>query len=114
LRRYSEDPNAIQPDFVLVGEIIQHRMVKNSNLETLPSKYRAATREVKNEAWVSTSQSYEQAQQELTQAQRALADAQRRSKKDATAAADMLATAQKKVDDLRKQLDALNPTRSEA
>jgi len=114
LRRYNEDPTAIQPDFVLVGEIIQHRMVKNTNLETLPSKYRAATREVKNEAWVSTSQNYEKAQQELVQAQRALTDAQRRSKKDVAAAADNLATAQKKADDLRKQLDALNPTRSEA
>ncbi|HEX4603737.1 MAG TPA: hypothetical protein VH724_07070 [Candidatus Angelobacter sp.] len=114
IRRYSEDPNAIQPDFVLVGEIIQHRMVKNTNLETLPSKYRAATREVKNEAWLSTSQAFEQAQQELSQAQRALAEAQRRSKKDAATVADNLAAVQKKVDDLRKQMDTLNPTRSEA
>lgn len=114
IRRYSEDPNAIQPDFVLVGEIIQHRMVKNTNLETLPSKYRAATREVKNEAWLNASQMYEQAQQELSQAQRALTEAQRRTKKDAAAAADNVAAAQKKADDLRKQLDSLNPTRAEA
>ncbi len=114
IRRYSEDPNAVQPDFVLVGEIMQHRMVKNTNLETLPSKYRAATREVKNEAWLNTSQMYEQAQQELAQAQRALTEAQRRGKKDATAAADNVAAAQKKTDDLRKQLDSMNPTRAEA
>jgi hypothetical protein len=114
IRRYSEDPSAIQPDFVLVGEIIQHRMVKNTNLETLPSKYRAATREVKNEAWLNVNQMYEQAQQELAQAQRALTEAQRRTKKDAAAAADNMAAAQNKTDDLRKQLDALNPTRAEA
>jgi hypothetical protein len=115
IRRYSEDPNAVQPDFVLVAEILQHRVVKNTNLETLPSKYRAATHEVKNEAWLSTTQAYTQAQQELNQAQRALADTQqRRSKKDAATASDNLAAAQQKADDLRKQLDALNPTRPEA
>jgi hypothetical protein len=115
IRRYSEDPNAVQPDFVLVSEILQHRMVKNTNLETLPSKYRAATHEVKNEAWLSANQAYTLAQQEVSQAQRALADAQqRRNKKDAATATDTLAAAQQKADDLRKQLDALNPTRPEA
>jgi hypothetical protein len=113
VRRYSEDPNAVQPDFILVAEILQHRMVKNTNLETLPSKYRAGTREVKNEAWLNANQAYTQAQQELAQAQRALADAQRRTKKEAAAAADNLAIAQAKADDLRKQIEALNPTRPE-
>jgi hypothetical protein len=115
IRRYSEDPNTVQPDFVLVSEILQHRMVKNTNLETLPSKYRAATHEVKNEAWLSANQAYTLAQQEVSQAQRAVADAQqRRNKKDAGTAADTLAAAQQKAEDFRKQLDALNPTRSEA
>jgi hypothetical protein len=115
IRRYSEDPNAVQPDFVLVSEILQHRMVKNTNLETLPSKYRAATREVKNEAWLNANQAYTQAQQEVSQSQRAVVDAQQRhNKKDAATAADGLAAAQQKADDLRKQLDTLNPTRPEA
>jgi hypothetical protein len=115
IRRYAEDPNAVQPDFVLVSEIMQHRMVKNTNLETLPSKYRAGTREVKSEAWLSSNQAYTQAQQDLTQAQRAVTDAQQRhNKKDVAAATDNLAAAQQKTDDLRKQMDALNPTRPEA
>lgn len=115
IRRYSEDPNAVQPDFVLVSEILQHRMVKNINLETLPSKYRAATHEVKNEAWLSANQAYTLAQQEVSRAQHAVADAQQhRNKKDTATAADGLAAAQQKADDLRKQLDALNPTRPEA
>jgi hypothetical protein len=115
IRRYTEDPNAVQPDFVLVSEILQHRMVKNTNLETLPSKYRAGTREVKSEAWLSSNQAYTQAQQDLSQAQRAVTDAQQRhNKKDIAAATDSLTAAQQKADDLRKQLDALNPTRPEA
>jgi hypothetical protein len=115
IRRYAEDPNAVQPDFVLVSEIMQHRMVKNTNLETLPSKYRAGTREVKSEAWLSSNQAYTQAQQDLAQAQRAVTDAQQRhNKKDVAAATDSLATAQQKTDDLHKQMDALNPTRPEA
>jgi len=115
IRRYSEDPNAVQPDFVLVSEILQHRMVKNTNLETLPSKYRAGTREVKSEAWLTANKAFTQAQQDLGLAQRAVADAQQRhNKKDIAAATDTLATAQQKADDLRKQLDAINPTRPEA
>jgi hypothetical protein len=90
-------------------------MVKNTNLETLPSKYRAATREVKNEAWLTANQSYTQAQQDLTQAQHAVTDAQQRhNKKDLVSATDGLTVAQQKADDLRKQLDAINPTRPEA
>jgi len=111
VRHYVEDPAAVQPDFVLVGEILEHRIVKNTNLETLPSKYRAGTHEVKNEAWVSASQAHALAQQELVQAQRALVDAQQHRKKDVPAATDAVDAAQKKVDQLHKQLDALNPTR---
>jgi hypothetical protein len=115
IRRYTEDPNAIQPDFVLVGEVLQHRMVKNTNLETLPSRYRAGTREVKNETWLSASQAYAQAQRDLDQGQRSLADAQQRhNKKDVTAATDNLAALQKQLDDIKKQLDTLNQTRPEA
>jgi hypothetical protein len=115
IRRYTEDANAIQPDFVLVSEILQHRMVKNTNLETLPSKYRAATHEVKSEAWLKANQQYTEAQQDLAQAQRTLADAQQHhDKKAAAAATDNLAAAQTKVDDLRKQLDTINPTRTDS
>jgi hypothetical protein len=115
IRRYTEDGNAIQPDFVLVSEILQHRMVKNTNLETLPSKYRAATHEVKSEAWLKANGQYTQAQEDLTQAQRALADAQQRhDKKAAATATDNRAAAQAKVDDVRRQLDTINPTRTES
>src|SRR4029077_4943455 len=115
IRRYSEDPNAMQPDFVLIGEVLQHRMVKNTNLETLPSRYRAGTREVKNETWLNVSQAYVQAQRDLDQGQRSLADAQQRhNKRDVMTATENLDALQKKLDDLKKQLDTLNETRPEA
>jgi hypothetical protein len=115
IRRYSEDANGVQTDFVLVSEILQHRMVKNTSLETLPSKYRAATREVKSTAWLTANQAYTQAQQDLNLAQRAVADAQlRHNKKDVATATDTLAAAQQKADDLRKQLETLSPTHPEA
>ena len=78
-------------------------------------KYRAGTREVKNEAWLSVSQSYAQAQRDLDQGQRSLADGQQRhNKSDVMTATDNLAALQKKLDDLKKQLDTLNQTRPEA
>src|SRR5205807_1907201 len=51
VRQTAENPSNAQPGFMLVGEVLQHRLIKNPTLETLPSKYRVGTREVKNEAW---------------------------------------------------------------
>src|SRR5205814_1059373 len=75
LRQVNEsDP--IQPNFLVVAEILDHRVVKNTSLETLQSKYRAGTHDVKNEAWVQANQDFEAAQQQLAVAQRNLSDAQ--------------------------------------
>ena len=69
---------------------------------------------MKSEAGLSANQAYTQAQQDLSQAQRAVTDAQQRhNKKDIATATDGQTAAQQKMDDLRKQMDALNPTRPE-
>jgi len=98
---------ATEPIFLLVGEINEHRIVKNPTLETLQSKYRAGFHEVKNEAWLKTNREYEAAQQDVTSAQHALeqATAQKKKKEMATAK-DALAAAQNKASDLRSKLDA--------
>jgi len=108
------DPDSPQPNFSLIGEILQHRIVKKTSVDTLPSKYRVGVREVKNEAWLKLNDDLTAAQQQLTDAQRALADAQAKHRKpDITAADQSVQAAQKKVDDLRKQLDSTDQTRPE-
>ncbi|HEV3041947.1 MAG TPA: hypothetical protein VHA33_29570 [Candidatus Angelobacter sp.] len=112
VRQSAENPSNAQPGFMLVGEVLQHRLVKNPTLETLPSKYRVGTREVKNEAWVTANRDYETAQAQLTAAQHALTDAQTHNKKKEIAAAtDAVAAAQKEADAKRAQRDSLEPTR---
>jgi hypothetical protein len=105
VRQVKEGADVIQPNFLLIGEILQHRVVKEVNLETLQSKYRTGTHEVKNEAWIQANTAYEAAQQQLTTAQRALADAQAHNKKQIATATDAVNAAQQQVDAARHKLE---------
>ncbi len=116
VRKPAEAADAMQPNFMLVGEVLEHRVVKNANLETPESKYRAGTHEIKNPAWLQAESDYESAQEQLAAAQRALADAQaQRKKKDVVATAnDAVQEAQKHADELHSKLDTTEENRSEA
>jgi hypothetical protein len=111
VRQAAGAPLATEPIFLLVGEINEHRIVKNPSLETLQSKYRAGIREVKNEPWLKLNRQYEAAQQDVTKAQHDFesATAQKKKKEIATTK-DALATAQQKASDIRSQLDATDQT----
>ena len=116
VRKPSDVGDAMQPNFMIVGEVLDHRVVKSVNVEAPQSKYRAATHETKNPGWVQTNNDYVSAQQELATAQRALADAQsQHKKKDVIAAAnDALEQAHKHADELRHQLETTDQNRVEA
>jgi hypothetical protein len=116
VRKPPEAPDLLQPNFLLVGEILEHRVVKNSSLESLPSKYRAGTHEVPNPSWPQVNSDLQAAQQQLAAAQRALADAQAHYKKKEviTAANDAAQQAQQRVDELRHRLETTGQTRVEA
>lgn len=112
VRQPKEGAGGVQPNFLLVGEILEHRVVKDANLETLQSKYRAGTHDVKNEEWSKANDDYLAAQKALQGAQRALPDAH--GKKEAAAANDAVTAAQKNLDDARHKLDTTEPTRTQA
>lgn len=115
VRQPKEGADVIQPNFLLVGEILQHRVVKDVNLETLQSKYRAGTHEVKNDAWVQANSAYEAAQQQLTTAQHALADAQaQHNKKQIASAGDAVTAAQQQVDEAKRKLGSMEQTTSQS
>jgi hypothetical protein len=115
VRQTGDGQSGVQPNFVLTGEILEHRVVKNATLETLQSKYRAGTHDVKSEAWLEAKHDYDTAQQQLTAAQRELteAQAQHRKKEIVSADNDAVAVAQKQVADTRQRLDTTQETRSE-
>jgi hypothetical protein len=113
VRNSSEVEEAPPANFTLVGQVLEHRMVKKVNLEAPESKYRAGAQETKNPAWPQIENDYESAQQQLSAAQHALADAQAQHKKkqviaDAT---DAVQQAQKSVDDLRHKMETTEQSR---
>jgi hypothetical protein len=116
VRKPAEAADAMQPNFMLAGEVLDHRVVKNANLETPQSKYRAGTHEVKNPAWLQAESDYESAQQQLAAAQHALAEAQsQHKKKDVVAAAnEAVQEAQKHADELRNKVETTEQNRVEA
>lgn len=113
VRHAADATDVTQPNFVIVGEILDHRVTKNAALETLSSKYRAGTHEVKNPEWLQVSADYDAAQQQLAAAQHSLADdqAQRKKKEVIAAATDAVQQAQQHADDLRHKLETANQSR---
>jgi hypothetical protein len=115
VRNSSEVEQAQPPIFTLVGQVLEHRMVKNAHLEAPESKYRAGAHEKKNPAWLQIESDYESAQQQLSSAQHALADAQAQHKKKQVIADanDAVQQAQKSVDELRHKLETTEQSRVE-
>jgi|HubBroStandDraft_1064217.scaffolds.fasta_scaffold00010_8 predicted Holliday junction resolvase-like endonuclease len=114
-RNSSEVEEAQHPNFTLVGQVLEHRVVKNAHLEAPESKYREGARETKNPAWLQIESDYESAQRQLSSAQHALADtqAQHEKKQVIADATDSVQQAQKIVDELRHKLETTEQSRVE-
>jgi hypothetical protein len=111
----TEAEESQQSDFTLVGQVLEHRLVKKANLEAPESKYRAGTHETKSPAWLQIESDYESAEEKLSLAQHALADdqAQRKKRQVIADANDTVQQAQKSVDELRHKLDTTEQSRIE-
>src|SRR5262249_24105427 len=78
------------------------------------SRYRASTREVKNEAWLKANREFESAQTALASLQRSLELAvASKKKKDIAAAATAVSIGQKRVEEAHVALDAIDQTRAQ-
>ena len=91
---------AIEPNFQFVGEILQHRTIRNAKKETMQSQYRSGSREIPNEAWNKADQEFEGANLQLQKAQSALAAAQAKNNKKQIEDAD------KSVSDIQATVQA--------
>ena len=112
VRKPSDDD--LRPNFILLGDILEHRVIKNSSLDSPLSRYRAGTHEATNPAWLKTKTDLDSAQDELSSAQHTLLDAQsQRKKKEIAADTETVEKAQKRVDDLQHALDSTEQNRSE-
>jgi hypothetical protein len=116
VRKPPDGGDALQPNFLLVAEVLQHRVVRTEAVEAPESKYRAGTHDAKNAAWLQAQADYDSAQQQLTAAQQALADAQsqHRRKEMLAAASEAVEAAQGHTNDAKRKLDTTDENVSEA
>jgi tetratricopeptide (TPR) repeat protein len=105
------DTTPVDPNFQLVGDVLEHRPVKNIAVDSIDSEYRAAEREVPNEDWNKANRDYEAANLDLQKAQKVLEGTQAHGKKKEIAAATTdVENAQKMVEDAHRKLDSIPKT----
>jgi hypothetical protein len=105
------DATPVEPNFQLVGDVLEHRPVSNVTLDSVESEYRAAERELPNDDWNKANRDYEAANLDLQNAQKVLEGVQAHGKKkDISAATATVDDAQKKVEEAHRKLDAIPRT----
>ena len=110
----SNDVKTAEPNFQLVGDVLQHRPTITPTVEAKESKYRFSSRDVPNEDWNKMNREYEGANQELESAQKALEGAQAHGKKkEISEANDRVTAAEKKVQEAHRKLDSIPKTNPE-
>lgn len=108
--RPGESP-AFEPNFQLIGDVLQHRHMKVPTSKSKESKYRAGEQEIPNENWNKANREYESATLAVQGAQSALQGATARGKKKEIAEANAkFSDAQKRVEEARVKLDAISKT----
>lgn len=107
----ASDTTPVDPNFQLIGDVIDHHSSKAVSVDSLESEYRAAEREVPNEEWNKANRDYEGATLDLQNAQKVLEGAQAHGKKKEIASATTaVQDAQKKVEEAHRKLDSIPRT----
>lgn len=107
----ASDATPVDPNFTLIGDVVEHRPISKPTIESLDSEYRASEREVPNEDWNKANRDYEDANLDLQKQQKVLEGTQAHGKKkEIEAATDAVDAAQKKVSEAHAKLDAIPKT----
>lgn len=107
-----QETTGVQPNFQMVGDVLQHEMTKSEDVEAKESKYRFGQEEVPNEAWNQANREYERANNDLESARSVLEGAQAHGKKGDIKKADQaVQDDEKTVEDLHAKLDMIPKTK---
>jgi hypothetical protein len=105
---------AIQPNFSLVGDVLQNAKSNSIERNAKASKYRSGELEVTDQDWSAANREYESANLDLQTDQRTLEGAEARGKKSQIAEAkSQVEAATKRVEAAHIKLDSLPKTRSQ-
>jgi tetratricopeptide (TPR) repeat protein len=97
----------LEPNFQLLCDIVQHRIVKKVDSQRVPSHYRAGQHEVRNSTWIQAKREMDEAQAEFNSANARAALAMTQKKKLPAEVAQHLQEVTLKVADTRKKLESL-------
>jgi tetratricopeptide (TPR) repeat protein len=104
----SGDNPIVEPNFRLVGDVIQHRKSNSTSSESKESKYLAGEEPIPNDQWNAANREYEAAKMELESARSVLQVATARTKKkEITDAGGKVKAAETKVKADLEKLDSI-------
>jgi hypothetical protein len=107
----SGDSTSVEPDFQLIGDVLDHHSSLIPTVDSLESKFRAAEHESPNEEWNKANRQYESAILELQTAQSVLQGAQPHGKrKEIAEATHRVEEAKKNVEVAHAKLDSISKT----
>ncbi len=105
------DNSTLEPNFQLIGDVLDHRRIMVPSMEPKDSKYRAGQHEIPNEEWNKANREYEAVLLEMQSAQKALAGTRARGKKKEIEAAEQrVSETEKKVGAAHTTLDSISKT----
>lgn len=105
------DATPVDPNFALIGDVLEHRVIPSPKVESITSEYTAGEHEVPNEDWNKANRDYEDATLDLQKQQQILAGAQAHGKKkEISTASDAVDAAKKKVEESHRKLDSIPKT----
>ena len=100
------DAAVTQPNFQLLGDILQHRVEKKMDTERMTSHYRSGQSEIHNPAWLEAKRQNDAAQDDIAKAEELQRTPGRRKKSPAEAEEEMR-TLTSRQSELKKKLDSL-------
>ena len=105
------DNPVVEPNFSLIGDVVDHRKNSSTHSDPKDSKYRAGEEQVPNDQWNAANREYEAAKLELESARSVVQGATARGKKKEIAdAEEKVKAAEKKVNADLEKLDSIPKT----
>ena len=103
-----DSPATIDPNYILVGQIVEHRDKKTETIDTLKSHYTAGTHEATNPEWIKADKEYEQASADYEKYDNDSRLAQSKGKKsEMDIAINKMSEANQKKLELKGKLDSI-------
>ena len=107
-----QDTTTVQPNFQMVGDVLQHEMSKSQEIVPKESEYLSGESEIPNEVWNQANRDYERSNLDLQAARSLLEGAQAHGKKkEIKDAQQAVQDDEKKVEDMHAKLDMIPKTK---